>query len=191
MSWAKSEDLASTPVSSSAGSEHSSAQSLGGWTIPKLMPQPTCCGGVGMPYPATARKAELFRLLFPPPAAAGPGTQQASLQSIASALAQLHTMVDTLTTAVSDVQARVGVHEVRPAAPSLGAVTAPVIALPLTGTMDISPTIFPAHIVQAVIRKDILAGKDVNLASLLISVHDVAEKLCLGGHLSGSEVQGS
>lgn len=38
--------------------------------------------------PIAARKTELFRLLFPPLAAARPGTQQASLQSIASALAQ-------------------------------------------------------------------------------------------------------
>lgn len=36
-------------------------------------------------------------------------------------------------------------------------------------------TIFPAHLVPAGIRKDILEGKDVNQASLLISVHDLAK----------------
>lgn len=52
---------------------------------------------------------------------------------------------------------------------------APVLALPPTGTLDTSSTIFPAHLVPASIRKDILEGKDVNLASLLISVHGLAE----------------
>lgn len=54
-------------------------------------------------------------------------------------------------------------------------VAAPVLELPPTGMPDLSPTIFPADLVPASISKDILEGKDVNVASLLISVHDVAE----------------
>ncbi|PIN88304.1 hypothetical protein AB205_0162230, partial [Aquarana catesbeiana] len=104
MSQASSEDLTSAPLSPSLVSESGSVQSLRGWSIPKL---PAELRRRGVPFPATARKAELFRLLFPPPATDGPSTQQASLQSISSAISQLHTMVSSLSTAVTDIQARV------------------------------------------------------------------------------------
>lgn len=116
MSRADSKDLAS------GGSEHGKTQSLRGWNIPKLTAE---LRRRHIPFSATARKAKLFRLLFPPAAAVAPCTQQASLQSIASALTQLHAMVNTLTMSISNVQAKVGVLEVRPKLASLGMVTAP------------------------------------------------------------------
>lgn len=49
------------------------------------------------------------------------------------------------------------------------------LASPPEGTPESSSTILPAHVVPVSLRKDILEGKDVNLASLLISVHYVAD----------------
>ncbi|PIO37037.1 hypothetical protein AB205_0072980, partial [Aquarana catesbeiana] len=125
MSQAGNEDLTSAPLSPSPVSESGSVQSLRGWTIPKLTAE---LRRRGVPYPATARKAELFRLLFPPPVTARPSTQQASLQSISSAISQLHTMMSLLSTAVTDIQARVTVLEVCPAAALPDSVTVPVMA---------------------------------------------------------------
>ncbi|PIO27015.1 hypothetical protein AB205_0162490, partial [Aquarana catesbeiana] len=110
MSQAGSEDL-TAPLSPSPVSESGSVQSLRGWTIPKLTAE---LRRRGVPFSATARKGELFKLLFPPPAAAGPSTQQASLQSISSAISQLHTMVSSLSSSVTDVQTRVALLEARP-----------------------------------------------------------------------------
>lgn len=170
MSRSDSEDLASAPLSPTAGSEPGSTESLRGWTILKLMAELWCRA---IPYPAMARKAKLFRLLLPTPAAAAPGTQQASLLSISSAPTQLHTMIGMLTAAVSGMQARV--LEVCLSVTPLDMFAAPILALPPTGMLDTSSTIFPAHLVPAGIRKDILEGKDINLASLLISVQDLAK----------------
>lgn len=41
--------------------------------------------------------------------------------------------------------------------------------------MDLNPTVNPAHFIPANIQKDILEGKDVNVASPLISVNDFAD----------------
>lgn len=128
-----------------------------------------------MPFPGTARKAELFRLLFPPPGIDGPSSQQASLQSTSSAISQLHTMVSSLSTTVTDVQARVALLEECPATAVPDSVAVQVLTPPPAGTTGKSSTIFPTHLVPASIRMDILEGKDINLASLLISVHDLAE----------------
>lgn len=106
MTQAGSEDFTSAPLSSSAVSECRGMQSLTLWTITKLTAE---LQRKGVPYPNTARKVELLRLLFPAPVATGPKTQQASLQSISMAISQLHTMVTTLSAAVSEVQTRVGV----------------------------------------------------------------------------------
>lgn len=171
MSQASSEDLASTPSSPGADSANDDLQSLRAWTIPKLTAE---LRRRGIPFPATARKAELFSLLFPPPAAAQSGTQ-ASLQSISSAITQLHSLVTTLSAAVTDVQTRVGTLEVHQAAPSPSTVTTATPMPLLTGTPDIYTYVLPAHLVPAGIRKDIMDGKDINLASLLIAVHDPAE----------------
>ncbi|XP_073462542.1 uncharacterized protein [Aquarana catesbeiana] len=171
MSQAGSEDLASTPSSPGADSANDDLQSLRAWTIPKLTAE---LRRREIPFPATARKAELFRLLFSPPAAAQSGTQ-ASLQSISSAITQLHSLVTTLSATVTDVQTRVGTLEVHQAAPSLSTVTTATPMPLLTGTPDIYTYVLPAHLVPAGIRKDIVDGKDINLASLLIAVHDPAE----------------
>lgn len=170
MSQAGSEDF-TAPLSPSLVSESGSVQSLRGWTIPKLTAE---LRRRGVPFPATVRKGELFKLLFPPPAA-GPSTQQASLQSISSAISQLHTMVSSLSTSVTDVQTRVALLEARPAT----AVPDPTATQTLTplpaGTSGWSPIVYPSHLVPTSTRKDILDGRDINLASLLISVHDLAE----------------
>lgn len=50
-----------------------------------------------------------------------------------------------------------------------------VLTPPPVGIPEISTTIFPAHLIPAGIRKDILDDKDVNRAFLCIAVHDVAE----------------
>ncbi|PIO24503.1 hypothetical protein AB205_0101200, partial [Aquarana catesbeiana] len=171
MSQASSEDL-TAPLSPSPVSESGSVQSLRGWTIPKLTAE---LRRRGMPFSATARKGKLFKLLFPPPAAAGPSTQQASLQSISSAISQLHTMVSSLSTSVTDVQTRVALLEAR-LATAIPDPTAIQVLTPLpAGTTGWSPIVYPSHLVPASIRKDILDGRDVNLACLLISVHDLAE----------------
>ncbi|PIO24173.1 hypothetical protein AB205_0111940, partial [Aquarana catesbeiana] len=172
MSQAGSEDLTS-PLSPSPVSESGSVQSLRGWTIPKLM---TELRRRGVPFSATARKGKLFKLLFPPPAAAGPSTQQASLQSISSAISQLH-MVLSLSSSVTDVQTRVALMEAWPAAaiPDPTATATQVLTPLPAGTTGWSPIVYPSHLVPTSIRKDILDGRDVNLASLLISVHDLAE----------------
>ncbi|PIO11353.1 hypothetical protein AB205_0074840, partial [Aquarana catesbeiana] len=111
MSQAGSEDL-TAPLSPSPVLESGSVQSLRGWTIPKLTAE---LRRTGVLFSATARKGELFKLLSPPPAAAGRSTQQASLQSISSAISQLHTMVSSLSTLVTDVQTSVALLEARPA----------------------------------------------------------------------------
>lgn len=76
MSQAGIDDFIPAPLSPSVGSESGSVQSLRGWSICKLIVE---LKRKGIPYPTMARKAELFRLLFPLPAAARPSSQQASL----------------------------------------------------------------------------------------------------------------
>lgn len=68
MSQAGSEDFKHAPLSPSVDSETGSMQSLMVGTILKLIAK---LRGRDFPYPTAARKAELFRLLFPPPVAAG------------------------------------------------------------------------------------------------------------------------
>lgn len=52
------------------------------------------------------------------------------------------------------------------------------MALPLAASSPLAvlPSLSPAHFIPAYGRKDILNGKDVNLASLLIALQDIAEK---------------
>ncbi|XP_040207742.1 uncharacterized protein LOC120938098 [Rana temporaria] len=172
MSQAGSIDLTPAPLSPSTGSESGSLQTFRTWTIPRIIAQ---LRRKGIPYPATARKAELFRLLFPPTPNTAPSNPQTSLQSISGAISQLHSMVATLSATVSDVQTRVATLEARPLTPVHDTVVVSALASPLTGTPESSSTVIPAHLVSASLRKDILEGKDVNLASLLVSVHDVAD----------------
>ncbi|PIO11653.1 hypothetical protein AB205_0033590, partial [Aquarana catesbeiana] len=139
MSQAGSEDLMA-PLSPSLVSETGSVHSLRGWTIPKLT---AALRRRGVPFSATARKGELFKLLFPPPAAAGPSNQQASLQSISSAISQLYTMVSSLSSSVMDIQTRVALLEARPAA-AIPDPTATQVLTPLpAGTTGWSPIVYP------------------------------------------------
>lgn len=90
------------------------------------------------------------------------------------AISQLHSMVTSLSTVISDVQTRVTVLEVHPATAFPDMVAVIVLAPPPAGTPEMSLAILPVHLVTGSIRKDILEGKDVNLASFL-SVHDLAK----------------
>ncbi|PIN98021.1 hypothetical protein AB205_0098080 [Aquarana catesbeiana] len=84
-------------------------------------------------------------------------------------------MVLSLSSSVTDVQTRVKLLEARPAV-AIPDPTATQVLTPLpAGTTGWSPIVYPSHLVPASIRKDILDGRDVNPASLLISVHDLAE----------------
>lgn len=115
------------------------------------------------------------RALFLPTAIAGPNAQQASLQSISGAISQLHCMVSSLSAAVSDVKTRVTALELCPPKTLPDPVAVPVLTSSPAGTPESTPTVLPAHLVSAGLRKHILESKDVNLASLLISVHDLAD----------------
>lgn len=97
------------------------------------------------------------------------------MQSISGAISQLHSMVSSLSTTVTDVQTRVTALEARPPTTLPDPVVVRALASPPAGTPESSSTVHPAHLVPASLRKDILEGKDVNLAFLLILVHNVAD----------------
>lgn len=139
MSQASSENLTPASLSPSTGSESASVQSLHTWTIPELRLN-------GIPYAATARKAELFWRLFPPTATAGPSAHQAF---------QLHSMVSSLSAAVSDVQTRVTALEVRPPTTFPVPVAVTVLVSPTTGTPESTSTVLPAHLVHASLRMSV------------------------------------
>ena len=137
----------------------------------------------GISHPASARKAELFRLLFPSPASTD-SAEQVTLRAMAASLTQIHSTLNSLAGSFQDLRARVEVLEASPVpAPVVPAVPevlvvpeAPLIpGPPLSGTSPGVPSVTPAHFIPAGIRKDILDGKDVNLASLLIATHDLAD----------------
>lgn len=147
-------------------SENSSAQCLRGWTIPKFTVELWLRG---IPYSATARKA---RMLFPPPAAARPSIQQASLQAIAAALTQLHAMVS----------------QQQPSWAWLRLQSQPP---PPTVTMPGSLTINPVHFIPANIRKGIFGGQGCELLPLFRSLTCPRTSPTPGGMSSGHKVQRS
>ena len=79
---------------------------------------------------------------------------------------------------MTDMQSRMTKLESRAPETSPAAVTAVVPSTSqdsVLGMLSTSPVVAPAHFIPENIRKDILAGKDVNLASILIASQDVAE----------------
>ena len=106
-----SEDQAFIPATPTRTSEHGSSPSLRSWTIPRLMAE---LRSRGISFAASARKAELFRLLFPTQAIQQPSTS-ADQASVLTALTQIHTMLNTLSTSVQLMQDRMDVLEARPA----------------------------------------------------------------------------
>ncbi|XP_044151324.1 oxygen-regulated protein 1 [Bufo gargarizans] len=154
-------------------SERSVGPSLRSWTIPKLSAE---LRRRGIPFPASARKAELSRLLM---ADVPPVSQdEVSMGTIQTSLTQLHAMINSMASSMTDLQTRMESVEARSAA---AASTAPTPAEPPAGQSSASggssqfPTIAPSHFIPANIRQDILEGKDVNLASLLIATHEAPD----------------
>ncbi|XP_073455091.1 uncharacterized protein [Aquarana catesbeiana] len=100
------EDFASIPPS--RGSELGSTPSRT-WTVPRLMAE---LQRRGTSYLASARKAELFRLLFP--CASGSSAEQVTLWTVASSLSQIHATVSSLVSSCQELRARVEVLEAQP-----------------------------------------------------------------------------
>ncbi|XP_040288600.1 ATP-binding cassette sub-family B member 5-like [Bufo bufo] len=151
-------------------SEGGSVSSLRTWTVPRLMSRRSIA------YPATARKAELYRLLV---VNSGPQQQEeVSTVTVQNSLTQIHLLLNNLTSSVTDVQTRLQAvesrcfattpHTIDAAVPSTS--TATGAGIPVT-----APSIMPAHFVPANLKKDILEGRDVNLASLLVATRDLSD----------------
>ncbi|XP_056429550.1 uncharacterized protein LOC130368988 isoform X2 [Hyla sarda] len=165
------EDSASVLEETTRMSDHTSISSLRNWSIPKLTAELV---RRGIPYPATARKAELYRLLSSD--TAGPSNEEVSNCTLHTSLTQLHALVNSLSSSLTDMQSRVEAIENRDSVPPTPQVPiqTPTHAAP-TGTPPAIPTISPAHFIPPHIKKDILDGKDINLASLVIATHDLME----------------
>ncbi|KAM4705003.1 uncharacterized protein WCC33_009834 [Rhinophrynus dorsalis] len=145
------------------------------WTIAKIT---TELLRRGIPFSASARKAELFKLLFATPQAnrfsssSSPVRQiggvdiQTTLTELAASIALVHSRLDAIE--ASQAQARLQIRQdVVPEATHE--------STPTPHTENSPPIISPAHYVPAHIKKDILEGKDINLVSLLISSQDGIE----------------
>ncbi|XP_044147721.1 uncharacterized protein LOC122935876 isoform X1 [Bufo gargarizans] len=89
-------------------SEAGSIPSLRSWTIPRLMAE---LSKRGIPFTASARKAELYRLLM---SSASPQPQEeVSMATVQTSLAQIHLMLNNLTSSVTDIQSRLDTVESR------------------------------------------------------------------------------
>ncbi|XP_040264700.1 myomegalin-like [Bufo bufo] len=146
--------------------------SLRNWTIPKLLAE---LNKRGIPHPASARKAELSKLLMTGP---NPSRDQPGTSSIQLSLVRLQSTMNTLVDSVADVQARV--TELKSwaslAPPALGPLATASTSICLTpGTPSSIPQVAPSHFIPENLKRDILAGKDVNLASVLIAAQDGPE----------------
>ncbi|XP_044124886.1 mucin-5AC-like [Bufo gargarizans] len=110
------EDSMSIPES--AISEAASRASHRHWTIPRLI---TELKKKGIRYSASARKAELYRLLFPetPRAPEPPGASEdlVSMSTIQLSLTQLHATINNLASPISDIDSRLQVIENKDSAP--------------------------------------------------------------------------
>lgn len=130
-----------TPVS---GSEHGSPPSLRNWTILKLIAELQCRG---IPFSATARKAELFRLLFSSSSQPQPSTSAENV-SLLTSLTQIYTVLNMLSTSIQLLQDRMDVMEARPARVEVAAApTAPVLAGTSTGNTSVPlPVAIPSQL---------------------------------------------
>lgn len=126
-----------------------------------------------IPSSATAKKVELFKLLFPP-STATTSVEQPSLQTITTSLMQIHKMLNSMFMSLQDLQRHTEALEQRPVTNQLLLPPqASFIPSFPAGIINTPPFVTPAHVVPINIRKDILVGKYINLASLLIAAHDV------------------
>ncbi|XP_044131008.1 uncharacterized protein LOC122932255 [Bufo gargarizans] len=159
--------LPGTSVSSQGG-----PVALRRWTVPRLVAE---LAKRGIRHPASARKAELYRLLMTEPSAP---EREDPPPAIQQSLVLLQASLDSLISSVADIRTRVVDLESRTPASSQAVVPVsdpPLFQLPAPGTSPAAPVVAPAHLVPDHIRRDILAGKDVNLASILIASHDAAD----------------
>ncbi|XP_044149458.1 uncharacterized protein LOC122938168 [Bufo gargarizans] len=157
----------------SAVSERASRSSYRTWTIPKMIAE---LDKRGIRHSATARKAELYHLLFPEPSTGS--TEQIPMSTIQLSLTQLHATINNLSSSICDMNTRLQAVESRdasPAAPSSPAPGPSTSQPSSSGRLSGPPEIAPSFFVPENLRRDILAGKDVNLAAVLISTHDTVE----------------
>ena len=168
--------LPSTParsVTPNPGGELASPASIRSWTIPRITME---LRKRHIPYPASARKAELFSLLRTSTnnMDAGEGPSQSSPDDI-------RTMLTSLMASMSKVNSRLEQLESvttalmlsgPPVPASQATADPPVVARAITlEDQEVSP----AHMIPEHLKRDILEGKDVNLASLLIASQDIVE----------------
>lgn len=74
-----------------------------------------------------------------------------------------------------------------PFATSVGNTSVP-LPLAISSPLSVLPSVSPAHFIPANLKKDILEGKDINLASLLIAPQVIVENKPYGGFQNqGSE----
>ena len=107
---ADSEDFSFVPPTPPrGGSELGNSPSLRSWTVPRLMAE---LRRKGIPFPSSARKAELFRLCFPPLSQSSPATS-AEHATVHNALVQVHALLNTLATSMVQLQERMEVMEAR------------------------------------------------------------------------------
>ncbi|KAM4705103.1 uncharacterized protein WCC33_009958 [Rhinophrynus dorsalis] len=147
------------------------------WTVAKIIKE---LQSRGIPYPATARKAELFKLLFSPTSTPRPSTSNSpapSLSQSTSDLADLQASVATLAESVASIHARLDILGNSPSGHQVTQMVCPGISPnPVSATIGSPvPAISPAHFIPNHLKKDIIEGKDINLVSLLISSHDSVE----------------
>ncbi|XP_044155356.1 uncharacterized protein LOC122941922 [Bufo gargarizans] len=159
-------------ISGSIVSSQAGPSSLRSWTIPKLLAE---LNWRGIPHPATARKAELYKLLMTSPSTTAVQPEASAIQL---SLVQLQVTLNSLVDSVTDVRARVSELESRP--PVVPPAPVPLMTPSTsgwlaTGTPRPIPQVSPSHFIPDNLKRDILAGKDVNLASILIAAQDVPE----------------
>ncbi|KAM8921272.1 kinectin [Pelodytes ibericus] len=150
-----------------------SPASIRSWTIPRIT---TELRRRQIPYPATARKAELFKLLnnSTDNTEAGEGPSNTSSGDIQAMLASLMTSMGKVNDRLANLEAvttalsKAGLPDAAQQAPSEPRAAGMVIS---SDYQDVDP----AYTIPAHIKRDILEGKDVNLASLLIASQDVVE----------------
>ncbi|KAM8972332.1 kinesin-like protein KIF23 [Pelodytes ibericus] len=150
-----------------------SPASIRSWTIPRIT---TELRRRQIPYPATARKAELFKLLNNSidNTEAGEGPSNTSSGDIQAMLASLMTSMGKVNDRLANLEAvttalsKAGLPDAAQQAPSEPRAAGMVIS---SDYQDVDP----AYTIPAHIKRDILEGKDVNLASLLIASQDVVE----------------
>ncbi|XP_044158789.1 uncharacterized protein LOC122944502 [Bufo gargarizans] len=100
------------------------------------------------------------------------------LDTIESSITQLHVVINTMASSMAGFQARLETVEASSAVSGLAS-QRPAASTSkqsnVFGGSGSTPSIAPSHFIPANIRQDIIKGKDVNLASLLIAAHEAPD----------------